>query len=87
METIAEVMNGEIFCKSGYVVTPKGNVIPITDNTKILEHTGLKQSDLMGLKEGLKYEYERSKDFDWNKFANDFRNSRMDAYLKDKGIE
>ncbi len=54
----------------------------ITDNTKILEHTGMKQEDLMPLKEGLKYEYERSKDMDWNSFANDYRNSRMDEYLK-----
>ena len=59
----------------------------ITDNTKILQATGLKQSDLMGLKEGLKYEFERSKDFDWDKYANDFRNSRMDAYLQEKGLK
>lgn len=54
----------------------------ITDNTKVLEHTGLKQSDFMTLEEGLRKEYELSKDFDWAKYANDYRNTRMDAYLE-----
>jgi hypothetical protein len=51
METIAEVMNGEIFCKSGYVVTPKGNVIPITDNTKISLPIFLNKEDAEKAKE------------------------------------
>ena len=50
--------------------------------TKVLEHTGLKQSDFMTLEEGLRKEYELSKDFDWAKCANDYRNTRMDAYLE-----
>ncbi len=54
----------------------------ITDNTKILRDTGMKQEDLMMLKDGLRLEYRRSKDFDWNKFAYDKRNLRMDEYLK-----
>lgn len=56
----------------------------ITDNTKILEHTGMKQRELMSLRDGLKMEYEKSKDFDWARFAGDYRNSRMDAYLKNR---
>lgn len=59
----------------------------ITDNTKILEHTGMKQEQLMGLKEGLMHEYARSKDLNWERFEGDFRNGRMDAYLKEKGLE
>lgn len=54
----------------------------ITDNSKILEHTGMKQSELMTLRDGLRYEYERSKDFDWSSFSEDGRNIRMDEYLK-----
>lgn len=54
----------------------------ITDNSKALAHTGLKQSDFMLLKDGLKYEFDRSINMDWNRFANDERNVRMDAYLK-----
>lgn len=54
----------------------------ITDNSKILRDTGMKQEDLMTLKDGLKLEYERSKDFDWNKFAVEKRNLRMDEYLE-----
>lgn len=56
----------------------------ITDNTKILEHTGMKQSDLMTLSDGLRYEFERSKNMDWKKFENADRNVRMDAYLEGK---
>ncbi len=55
----------------------------ITDNSKILRDTGMKQEELMGLKEGLKLEYEASKDFEWSKFADDYRNTRMDEYLKE----
>ncbi len=58
----------------------------ITDNTKILEHTGMKQSELMTLRDGLHHEYERSKGFDWGKFENAYRNVRMDNYLKKKGL-
>lgn len=54
----------------------------ITDNTKILEATGMKQSELMTLRDGLMYEYERSKNFDWSKCASESRNIRMDEYLK-----
>lgn len=53
----------------------------ITDNTKILEHTGMKQSEFMTLKDGLFCEYEHSKDMDWKRFAEDYRNTRMDSYL------
>ncbi len=59
----------------------------ITDNTKILECTGMKQEELMTLRDGLAHEFERSKDLDWSRFANDYRNSRMDAYLKEKGLD
>ncbi len=54
----------------------------ITDNTKILNTVGMKSEELMTLKDGLAYEYERSRDFDWKKFENDYRNTRMDAYLR-----
>lgn len=54
----------------------------ITDNTKILEHTGMKQSELMTLRDGLKYEYDRSKDHEWSKFENNAINIRMDQYLE-----
>lgn len=53
----------------------------ITDNSKILEHTGMKQSELMTLRDGLRFEYENSKNFDWYKFADEYRNIRMDEYL------
>ncbi len=59
----------------------------ITDNTKILEATGMKQEELMTLRDGLRHEFERSKDFDWGKFAEYHRNVKMDEYLKTKGIE
>ncbi len=58
----------------------------ITDNSKILKETGMAQSELMTLKDGLKFEYERSKNMDWARFGNDYRNTRMDKYLKEKGI-
>ncbi|MBQ8233324.1 MAG: NAD-dependent epimerase/dehydratase family protein [Lachnospiraceae bacterium] len=57
----------------------------ITDNSKILEHTGMKQEELMSLRDGLRFEYERSKDMDWSYFADDYRNVRMDDYLRKNG--
>jgi len=54
----------------------------ITDNTKILEHTGMKQSELMSLRDGLAYEFKRSKDFDWKKYSDTDINLRMDEYVK-----
>lgn len=54
----------------------------ITDNSKILNLTGLKQSDLMPLRDGLRYEFERSKNYEWLKYSNETRNVRMDEYLK-----
>lgn len=57
----------------------------ITDNTKILEHTGMKQSELMTLRDGLKFEYERSKNIDWSVYANDERSVKMDEYLLKHG--
>ncbi len=59
----------------------------ITDNTKILHITGMNQSQLKPLREGLAHEFARSKDFDWGRFAGDYRNTRMDAYLAKRGIE
>lgn len=59
----------------------------ITDNSKILEHTGMKQSELMTLKDGLLFEFERSKNIDVEKFATYDRNIRMDKYLMSHGIE
>ena len=58
----------------------------ITDNTKILECTGMKQSELMPLREGLRMEYEASKDMDWTRFADTDINKRMDAYLEKMGL-
>lgn len=52
----------------------------ITDNTKILRHTGMKQEDLMPLREGLRYEFERSKNMNWSQFASHAANIRMDEY-------
>lgn len=54
----------------------------ITDNSKILALTGMKQSELMTLEDGLKYEYEKSKNIDFSVYANDYRNVRMDDYLR-----
>lgn len=59
----------------------------ITDNSKILRATGLKQSDLTTLRDGLRREYEASRDMNWARFAGDERNTRMDAYLKEHGIK
>ncbi len=58
----------------------------ITDNTKILEATGMKQSELMTLRDGLKHEFERSKDMDWGRFENYHRNVKTDEYLKKEGL-
>ncbi len=59
----------------------------ITDNTKILEATGMRQEELMTLRDGLRHEFERSKDFDWKKCECYDRNVKMDAYLREKGID
>ena len=56
----------------------------ITDNTKILNLTGMKQSELMPLEQGLRMEYENSKHIDFSKWATDYRNTRMDVYLEKK---
>lgn len=58
----------------------------ITDNTKILKDTGMKQEELMTLREGLRFEYENCRDFNWKKCENEYRNVRMDEYLKKNGI-
>lgn len=57
----------------------------ITDNSKILSLTGMKQSELMTLNDGLRFEYENSKNIDFSVYANDYRNTRMDKYLKNHG--
>ena len=54
----------------------------ITDNSKVLKATGLRQSDLRPLRDGLRFEYERSKSMDWARFAGSEKNVRMDAYLE-----
>lgn len=54
----------------------------ITDNSKILALTGMEQSKLMPLADGLKLEYGHSGHIDFSVFANDDRNTRMDAYLQ-----
>jgi len=54
----------------------------IIDNSKILNITGMKQSELMPLKQGLAHEFLRlPKDYVWRK--SDI-NQRMDEYLKTK---
>lgn len=58
----------------------------ITDNTKILDLVGMKQSELMPLEKGLKFEYENSKGIDFSVYANDSGNTRMDAYIAKHGI-
>ena len=53
----------------------------IIDNSKVLDVTGMKQSDLMPLYDGLKYEISRCpKDFEWHP------NPRMDKVMEDLGI-
>ena len=60
----------------------------ITDNTKVLKATNMKQEELMPLYKGLKAELENTKDFDWEKYdKTDFVSLRMDEYLKAKGME
>ncbi len=55
----------------------------VIDNSKILRDTGMKQSELMILEDGLKYEFSRfPKDYKWN---NDSVYTRMDEYLKTIG--
>lgn len=58
----------------------------ITDNTKILNATGMKQSELMPLEKGLDFEYKNSANIDFSQFANNYRNTRMDIYLLEKGL-
>lgn len=55
----------------------------IIDNRKILNVTGLKQSELMPLYDGLKQELSAlPRNFDWSNMTHDDVNERMDAYLK-----
>ena len=54
----------------------------ITDNRKVLKDTGLKQGRLMPLREGLRLEFDRSRDFNWSRYSTDEKNVRMDEYLK-----
>lgn len=58
----------------------------ITDNTKILDLVGMKQSELMPLEKGLRLEYDNSRGIDFSVYANDYRNTRMDAYIAKHGI-
>ena len=52
----------------------------IMDNSKILNDTGMKQSELMPLEKGLALEYNNfPKDFVWGESP---ANQRMDVYLK-----
>lgn len=53
----------------------------ITDNRKVLAHTGMKQEVLMTLRDGLRMEFEHSRNFDWTRCADAPVNLRMDAYL------
>jgi len=58
----------------------------IIDNSKILKVTGLKQADLMPLREGLKAELSAlPKDTEWPDASGVW--DRMDAYLKGRGSE
>ena len=59
----------------------------VTDNSKILRVAGMKQSELNPLFEGLREELERTKDYDWEKYAESPISIRMDKYLSDKGID
>lgn len=55
----------------------------IIDNTKVLEATGLKQSDLMPLQKGLEFELSRlPKDYEWQHTC---INDNMDFFLKEMG--
>lgn len=52
----------------------------IMDNSKVLDATGVKQSDMMGLYEGLKFELSKvPRDFRWDAWQS--INNRMDEYL------
>lgn len=55
------------------------------DNSKILAISGLKQEELMPLKEGLRREYE-ALPLDWDP-CDEAVNARMDAYLAEHGID
>lgn len=55
----------------------------IMDNSKILEATGMKQSELMSLEDGLKKEYEAfPKNFEWKR-TDDY--DKMDKFLEERG--
>ncbi len=57
----------------------------VVDNSKILEASGMKQEELMTLKEGLKRELAKlPMDTVWE---DNGMNERMDAFLKEQGIE
>ena len=58
----------------------------VVDNTKILNHTGMKQSELMPLMEGLQKELRTfpKEDITW---GNSEAYNRMDEYLAAKGIK
>jgi len=56
----------------------------ITDNSKVLQATGMKQTDLISLYDGLKYEISRCpKDTVW---GDNGTGARMDAYLAEHGL-
>jgi hypothetical protein len=62
------------------VFVEKRFVTDKTHNSKILNATGLKQSDLMPLREGLKMELAGvPKDAEWEDYG---INARMDEFLK-----
>ena len=42
----------------------------------------MKQSELMTLRDGLAYEFNRSKNLDWEHFSDSSENLRMDEYVK-----
>lgn len=54
----------------------------VTNNSKILKYTDLKQNELIPLREGLRLEFERSRNYNWSKYSRDGKNVRMDKYLK-----
>ena len=58
----------------------------IMDNSKILELTGMKQSELMPLKQGLKMEFD-ALDKENLKWADNPSYTRMDEYLAENGLE
>lgn len=82
-ETYIDIIaNGSIF--SMYQLKYARMFRRITDNSKVLAATGLKQADFKTLRQGLAFEYERSKGFEWAKCASSVQNLRMDEYLNKK---